>query len=415
MGWTPTPQASWVESFNALGDNLGNAAMAEMISLQESEVLAAAENATGFSDFGDEGFRDGLGRLLQALEAEAELSFLGRLLARQEIQRILQTRLQIRDTLRAQPEILEEPVQAPVFITGLARTGTTFLHELLTQDPRNRVPMLWETMYPAPPPETASFLTDPRIEKADREIRIMDEIVPSFPAMHENAGNLPTECIFLLAQEFATDLFSGAFEIPSYSAWMSTTDKLASYQAHRRLLQLLQSRHRLDRWVLKAPSHLSQLPELFAVYPDARVVITHRDPLQVLGSLTNLMATLRGMRSRSVDYASVVWQMSLGYEMLVQRVVEQRSAGLLPEDQIFDIRYPELLADPSGSISRLYAWLGIDLHASVLDGIESFLAKRPQDKHGLHQYGFADTGLELGTERAKYLGYQERFGVASEI
>jgi hypothetical protein len=88
---------------------------------------------------------------------------------------------------------------------------------------------------------------------------------------------------------------------------------------------------------------------------------------------------------------------------------------LLPEDQIFDVRYPELVADPSGSISRLYAWLGIDLHGSVLDGIESFLAKRPQDKHGLHQYGFADTGLELGTERAKYLRYQERFGVASEI
>lgn len=415
MGWTPTPQASWVKSFNALGDNLGSRAMAEMISLQESEVLRAAENATGFSEFGDQGFRDGLGRLLQALEAEAELSFLGRLLARQEIQRILQTRLEVQATLSARPSILHETIEQPVFVTGLARTGTTFLHELLTQDSRNRVPMLWETMYPSPPPKTATFSTDPRIERADREIRIMDEITPSFPSMHENAGDLPTECIFLLAQEFSTDLFSGAFEIPSYSAWMSTTEKETSYRAHRRLLQLLQSGHRLDRWVLKAPSHLSQLPALFAVYPDARVVITHRDPLQVLGSLTNLMATLRGMRSRAVDYASVVWQMSLGYEMLVQRVVEQRAEGLLPEKQIFDIGYPELIADPVGTLSRLYAWLDVDFPAGVLASIETFLERRPQDKRGFHQYEFADTGLDLATERAKYVNYQERYGVVSEI
>jgi hypothetical protein len=275
--------------------------------------------------------------------------------------------------------------------------------------------MLWETMYPSPPPTTATFSTDPRIERADREIRIMDEITPSFPSMHENAGDLPTECIFLLAQEFSTDLFSGAFEIPSYSAWMSTTEKETSYRAHRRLLQLLQSGHRLDRWVLKAPSHLSQLPALFAVYPDARVVITHRDPLQVLGSLTNLMATLRGMRSRAVDYASVVWQMSLGYEMLVQRVVEQRAEGLLPEKQIFDIRYPDLIADPVGTLSRLYAWLDVDFPAGVLASIETFLERRPQDKRGFHQYEFADTGLDLATERAKYVNYQERYGVASEI
>jgi hypothetical protein len=171
----------------------------------------------------------------------------------------------------------------------------------------------------------------------------------------------------------------------------------------------------LDRWVLKAPSHLSQLPALFAVYPDARVVITHRDPLQVLGSLTNLMATLRGMRSRAVDYASVVWQMSLGYEMLVQRVVEQRAEGLLPEKQIFDIRYPDLIADPVGTLSRLYAWLDVDFPAGVLASIETFLERRPQDKRGFHQYEFADTGLDLATERAKYVNYQERYGVASEI
>ena len=203
MGWTATPQATWVDRFNALGENLGARAMAGMISLQEPEILRAAQDATGLSDFGDDGFRDGLGRLLRALEQEAELSFLGRLLARQEVQRILQTRLEVQDTLRTCPEIRLESVEEPVFITGLARTGTTFLHEILTQDPRNRVPMLWETMYPSPPPETATFRTDPRIERADREIRIMDEIVPSFPSMHENAGDLPTECIFLLAQEFA--------------------------------------------------------------------------------------------------------------------------------------------------------------------------------------------------------------------
>ena len=415
MAWSPNPQASWVESFNALGANLGEEGQRSLVSLDEAAMLAAACRATGLEDYGDDAFRDGLRRLLEALEGEAQMNLLGRLLARQEIQRILQTRLQIQATLTERPEIEQEEIRAPIFITGLARTGTTFLHELLTADDRNRVPMLWETMYPAPPPETASFTTDPRIAAADREIRIMDEIVPAFPSMHENRGDLPTECIFLLAQEFATDMFSGSHEIPSYSAWMSTTDKVASYRAHRRLLQLLQSRHRRERWVLKAPSHLAQLPALFEVYPDAHVVITHRDPLRVLGSLTNLMATLRGMRSDHVDYASVVWQMSPGYEMLVGKVMEQRAAGLLPEEQITDVLYRDLVADPVGSVRRVYDRVGVALPDRVRGQVQRHVEGRPRDKHGVHAYRFADTGLDLAQERAKYAAYQERHGVPSEV
>lgn len=414
-GWSPSPQASWVESFNALGTNLGDAGLRSLVSLSEAELLEAAQRATGLIDFGDDGFRDGLRRLLAALEEEARLNLLGRLLARQEIQRLLQTRLQIRAAFTASPQIGEEEIRAPIFVTGLARTGTTFLHELFTADDRNRVPMLWEAMYPAPPPEAAAANTDPRIAAADREIRIMDEIVPAFPSMHENRGDLPTECIFLLAQEFATDLFSGAYEIPSYSAWMSTTDKVASYRAHRRLLQLLQFRHRRERWVLKAPSHLAQLDALFEVYPDAHVVITHRDPLRVLGSLTNLMAVLRGMRSDHVDHEAVVWQMSLGYEMLVAKVLQQRADGVLPEDRILDVAYRDLVADPVGTVRRVYDRVGVALPDRIRGQIQAHVQGRPKDKRGLHEYDFADTGLDPQAERAKYADYQQRYGVPSEL
>jgi hypothetical protein len=233
--------------------------------------------------------------------------------------------------------------------------------------------------------------------------------------MHEHGAELPSECIYLFAHEFATDMFTGFYQVPSYTMWMATRDQTPLYAAHRRLLQLLQWRRPAQRWVLKAPSHMNHLRELFAAYPDARVVITHRDPLQVLGSLGNLMASLRWIRSDRVDYDALVGAMAFGHAFLAERVMKERSAGALPEDQILDVRYCDLVADPVGTVRRIGEWSGAPIAAETEQAIGRWIAQRPKDRHGMHEYSFADTGLDLATERARHAEYQRRYDVPSEV
>lgn len=414
MTWQPPTRAPWVEQLNVLGENTGDGGR-HLVSLDEADLLDAAVRATSLKDFGDDWFREPLGVLLHAFEDEAKLTLLGRLIARSDVQRILENRLRIEDHVKHHPEVHEERIEAPLVVTGLGRAGTTFLHELLAQDPDNRVPMLWEMMYSVPPPEPGTYSTDPRIESSHREISIMDEIVPAFPSMQEVAGDLPNECIFLLAHQLATDKFIGEFDIPSYMGWTSAHDLGPAYAYHATQLRLLQSRHRGKRWALKAPSHLHLLPTLFATYPDARVVIPHRDPLKVLGSLANLMASLRWMRSDHVDYEGIVGTMGFGFHYQMENLSRLRDEGTIPGDQVFDVRYADLVKDPVATVRRIYANFEIPFTSAFEEGLAKRLADRPRARRGAHEYRFEDTGLDLAEERARHAAYQARYDVPSEV
>jgi hypothetical protein len=208
-------------------------------------------------------------------------------------------------------------------------------------------------------------------------------------------------------------MFTGEFHVPSYTLWLHTQDQAKLYAYHRRLLQLLQSRHR-GQWVLKAPSHLGQLPALFREYPDARVVITHRDPLRVIGSLCNLMAALHWMRSDHVDYDAIVRAMSFGFPFLCERVMKQREAGELPEDRVADLLYRDLVRDPIGSVRGLYARWGRTLSTAAEQRMQAFLGDRRHTKRATHDYAFETTGLDPEAERKKYAAYLERYGVSRE-
>ena len=415
-GWQPPVRAPWVERLVQIGRNLGDDGRS-LVCLDADALLAAAEGATGLSTWGGDSFREPLAVLCRALEEEAQLHLLGRIFARSELQRVLQARLGVVDWCNRHPQVAREPVERPVFITGLGRSGTTLLHELLAQDPANRVPHLWEMFFPIPPPHDASTLDDPRIDAAEREITLMDATVPAFTAMHENAGGLPNECIFLFAQELVTDLFTGEFRVPSYTMWVSACNMGPVYATHRRMLQLLQSRDRRERWVLKAPSHLSQLPALLAEYPDARIVWTHRDPLRVVGSLCNLMATLHWMRSDYVDYAAIVTAISFGMPYLCEKVMQQRKTGAVPEDRITDVLYAELVRDPLACVRRIYEGWGETLSVDAEARMREFLEARASGRAGsaVHEYDFATTGLDLRSERTRVADYQERYAVPSEV
>jgi len=413
MAWIPPPRAPWVAQLNALGESAGDGGRA-LVPLDVDRALAAAQ-ATGLADFGDDGFREGLALLVRGIETEARPTLLGRLMASAEVARILATRLHVEALFSAHPEIERERVVAPLFVTGLARTGTSLLHELLWRVPGHRVPLAWEMMYPADAARAPEVDPAPAIARAEHEMQLQNHALPATRTMHELGAELPNECIYLFAHEFATDMFTGFYQIPSYTMWMATRDLSPLYARHRCLLQVLQWRRPRQRWVMKAPSHMNHLRELFAAYPDARVVITHRDPLRVLGSLANLMASLRWTRSDQVDYGAVVGAMAFGHAYHAEQVMKQRDSGALPEGQILDVRYTDLVADPAGTIGTIGEWLGPPVSAQAQAAIRRWVDARPKDRHGAHEYDFADTDLDLAAERARHAEYQRRYDVPSEV
>ncbi len=408
-------QSPWVASINALGRGLGDDGRS-IISLDPGTIMAAARQNTGLDDFGaDDWFVEPLHSLCKALEEEAELTILGRLMARHEIQLLLQNRLMIEDTLAKHPEILDEEIQSPIFVCGLGRSGTTVLHELLSQDPAHRVPLLWEMRHSVPPPETAGYADDPRIELADKEIDLLPQIDPDFATMHVNGGDKPNECIFIFGLQFLGDFFLGQYNVPSYAMETMQRDLTPVYAYHKKVLQLLQWKHKATRWVLKTPAHIGRLGFLFNVYPDARIVVTHRDPLRVMSSMSNLTTHLKAMRSEATTGENDPMFASIGQSMLLGRYMELRDE--LPEkaDQIFDLRYQDLMQDPFAAVSAIYSQWNLPFSDEAKQRIQAYIDDNPQGKHGKHQYVFDVLGLDLAEERAKFAAYQERFDVPSEV
>jgi hypothetical protein len=378
-----------------------------LLRFDADELCVDAMRATGRDDFGPETFREPLTLLCHGAEQEARLTIAGRLLTRIELARLLRNRLRIVDVRKRRPVIAAEPITAPIVITGTARSGTSILHELLAQDPANRTPAAWEVMYSVDP-------TDTERTAAHAEVSWWHDLAPEYLTMHENAGDLPHECIFLLAHAFASNHFAGALDAPTYLRWLATADLRPAYQFHRDLLQVLQARERRDRWVLKAPSHLANLPALFAVYPDARVVVTHRDPLKTLPSTINLMATLRHMRSDDVHVRALADGTALGVAARLEQMAAMRGDGRLPDAQFVDLHYDRLLADPLGAIGALYTRLDRTLTIDAATRMRRYLEAKPKGRHGAHRYGLDAFGLDPDTERARYRGYAERYGVTPE-
>jgi hypothetical protein len=423
--WTPPDRSPWAEKLVTLGRGLGDNGRS-VVSLRAEDLLSAARSATGLQDVGDDWFEEPLRRLCSALEDEAELHLPGRIRARGELQLILQNRLRLVELWKREPEIDDETVSGPIIVTGLGRSGTTLLHELLACDPDNRPPLLWELVHTVPGAVSAkTSLASGNLQQPDwaatmdDEIKLMDEMIPAFTKMHENGGNLPTECIFAFAHQFSSDQWTGLFNIPSYTIWKSGIDQTPIYEWHRRMLKSLQWATPTTRWVVKAPSHLSALPLVFKTYPDARVVMTHRDPLRVVGSLADMMATLHWMHSDLVAYETLVEFLAMGLELQMNHVTAERNTGVLPTDQIEDVLYEDLVSDPFGTVARLYDRWGLELSEVASSRLREYIDARHSGRGegggSEHHYGFEDTGLDLAEHRALVADYQQRFGVKSEV
>ncbi len=278
MTLTPAVIGAGIRATNVVGSMLSGMGF-RLVSLDERDLLDAARRATGLEDFGDDDFREPFRRLLAGLETEADLTLVGRIAAHRDLTGLLVNRLRLEEDRTRHPEIASRPIAAPIFIVGLPRSGSTLLHHLLGQDPDTRVPQAWEVMYPSPPPTRAAYETDPRIERAARQLRWLDWLAPDFKAIHPVGARLPLECIAIMSASFRSTRFQTTYNVPSYEAWLAGEDMRPAYAFHRRFLQHLQWRAPGVRWVLKAPAHVFSFDALLDTYPDARIVHTHRDPV----------------------------------------------------------------------------------------------------------------------------------------
>jgi hypothetical protein len=379
-------------------------------------LVAEAIELAGDDDFGEATWQEGLDVLLDSLQNEARLHELGVDIAAGELQMYLANRLAITAWRRDHPEVAEGSVERPIVIVGQPRTGTTILYDLLAQDPGLRAPLTWEVDRPLPPPETATYLVDPRIDEVQATIGMADQLIPGFTSFHPIGARLGQECVRMTAGDFRSMIFPTQYRLPTYNSWLLHEADLApAYRWHRRYLQHLQSRHPADRWLLKSPAHLWHLDALAGEYPDAVVVQTHRDPLVVIASVSALAAHLRRMASDEVSLPEAARSYADDIFLGLDRGMDARDRGVFPAGQVIDVHFSAFVADPLATIRTLYEALDRPLDETTEARMRRFLAEHPGDGGGGgSRYRFSDTGLDAGPLRERAETYQQRYDVATE-
>jgi hypothetical protein len=395
-----------VRALNLLGGPVAD----RVASLDEDELRAAARRRASAYDFGPDTYRTPLGILLAALAREAELSVLGRVLTRQLLIGLLTTRLRLCRLLDDHPEIADEAVPAPIVILGLPRTGTSHLQNLLAQDPALRSLPYWESLEPIP----ERLADDPRdrIRRCEYALRFQHWVMPLFPRMHEMTAGACHEEIQLLAVDFSTMLFEASYHVPSYRDWFVATDQTEAYRTLRLLLQALQWMRGPRRWVLKSPQHLEQLGPLLRVFPDARIVQTHRDPVRVTASMCTMATYGLRMNSARVDPVRTGHYWAARVERMLRKSVEDRP--LVPREQIIDVRFDQFVADELGTVERVCAFAGHPASDTARAAMAAYQARHARGRHGTIVYRLDDFMLDADERRAALRFYQERFGVPDE-
>ena len=374
-----------------------------------------AQQATGLDDLGDPSWKEGAERLISDLNERGALTEVGSMIAGSDVVEYLTSRLHVVDWVKRNPSITGADIRPPIVVLGQPRTGTTILFDVLAQDPANRVPLTWEVDQPWPPPETATYESDPRIDEVEAKLANVDLLIPGFRAMHDMGARLGQECVRITAADFRSMIFATQYRVPEYQRWLlHEADMGSAYRYHRMFLQYLQSAHSADRWLIKSPAHLWSLGALFQEYPGALIVQTHRDPLRVVCSLASLVDLLRRLASDDVSISEVAAEWVDDIVLGLDRAIEARTDGTVPDGQAMDVLFRDFLREPMAVVRAIYERLDIELSDAAEKAMQAFLAANPQEKHGGHNYSFADTGLEAGRLRERTRAYQEFFDIPEE-
>jgi hypothetical protein len=400
------------EDIVTLRDSVRGVAAVLPFVLEALEERATRE--AGLDDFGDDLYREPYTVLLRALDTEGGLGPLGRLSSHAQLLQFLKNRLLVVDYLKRHPEASRLPIERPIVIAGLPRTGTTHLHNLMAADPALRSLPYWESVEPVPPlaEQGQTFAVDPRWQRVDAALSMQDHVVPHMRRMHDMYPDHVHEEIHLLAVAGSTMLFDCLAPVPSWREWYKATDQTPYYQWTRKVLQVLQHQRGPDRWVLKSPQHLEQFGPLMATYPDAFVVVTHRDPVSITASFCTMVTYTARVSQEQVDPARFGAYWAGIIEDFLRAAVDDRE--LLPADQSLDVRFDEFMADDIATVERIYRLAGQPFGPAARAAMEAFMAEHQRGKWGSVEYHLEDFGIDREERRAALRFYSDRFDVPDE-
>ena len=374
-----------------------------------------ASQATGLTDFGGNSYREGLDVLVDDVNAGAAKGWYsegGLDRVRNDIGHYLCSRLKIADYLKQNPELLARPVERPVFVMGVPRTGTTLMSNLLAADPGRRSPLTWEIDEPIPPVASNDLLTtDPRAVSRLAAEKAALEANPAMGKYYRGSAIYPNECVFFMAHDFKTLMIESKGRLPAYKEFIFSCDMTSAYEYHKKFLQALQH-HTSGVWNVKKPSHSLWLETILKVYPDARIIWAHRDPITATGSLMSVISLSHMGHMGKVDTEWLAEDYPWQAAEHANRIMDFRDK--FGEDRIIDVHYADLVADPVGETKKLYAKLGDEWTSEAEAGIQGWVNDNPQNKFGKHEYKLAQYGLTVEQIEPLFERYLSRYDVARE-
>jgi hypothetical protein len=410
MGVTPMGERyrrpDWVRRVNAMGSAAGGPR--RLVPIEAADLIEQARASTaiaGPADLGDGDWEARLRALVDAVN-RSDLHVVGRLMTREELLRCLRTRFLVGERRRREPSIADEVIEAPVIVTGPARSGTTILFELLGLDPGLRSPTATDVIHPVLSDGTGE---DERRAMTEAEQELWADVQPEFAAMHELRSDLPVECITICAPSFAGSHWS--MVLTDQGDWQP--DVAADLAFHRALLQTVQHGRPARRWLLKTPGYVFMLDDLLAAYPDAGIVLTHRDPARTMPSTASTAAMVRWLRTDSVDLDDLSALIGALFADALNAIARRRREGSLP-GTYGDVRFADLMDDPVAAIAGAYGAIGHELTDGHREAITSYLAAKPRGQHGTHRYTAEDWGFDAAALRTDLADYIDRFAVPVE-
>ena len=378
------------------------------------KLVELACRRSGLDDFGEWSFEEPLAVLLRSYYEEANLSTFGRIAVRWDMLRFLSNLLRLREEEKKDPAVLEERIDRPIFVLGLPRSGTTFLHNLLADDPGNLTPRCWQTVFPYPVEADKNGSRDRRAELTARQYSQFLLLAPELPSLHPLDAHAAQECIEITGHVFRSLRFDTTHYLPSFQQWLDDAGHLEAYRFHKRFLQHLQHQNGGGQWILKSPDHIFALEALCEVYPDARFVFVHRDPMKVLPSVARLTEILRQPFTRKIDRLQIGQQISDRWELGSKLLIEAADWLKSSPERIMHVRYKDLVRDPFAIVTDLYRHFGMTLSGPGEQGLKRSIAERPDGGYGRNSYRFEDYGLNPAAERKHYSAYMAHFRMQPE-
>lgn len=386
--------------------------------LEKDALLESAVHSTGLDDFGDRWFEGPMEVLLDAVRSEAKLNAAGNFSAVKQTHHILRDRLYTQMWFKRHPEILERTISRPVVIVGPMRSGTTRLHRLLASDRRFSHMRSFETISPVPRPGFEEVLegdaTDFRPILARRIMKVARLANPRTLSIHPTGPFEPEEELGLLVASMWGMKHEAQWQVPSYGRWCERTDATPAYEHLANLLRLVgwsQQVSSIRPWILKTPQHMMDLPALLKVFPDARLIFTHRDPQAVVGSATSLAWNQTILYSDDVCPRQMGREWLRKTEVMIERMRDARDA--IPRERMIDVQYDDMDRDWRGTMDRIYRFLGLEIEPAI-PAMEDYLEKAQSLKRHPHRYSLEQFGLTAEQVAERLGDYVRTYDIPTE-